>query len=159
VKRVLLLLVVLLLVVSAAAACGGDATTTSDTPDDAVTASAAGGDTSDDTSGAAADDSGGGDGWVEVMSMEGSTSKRSPSFALEGGEQKLEYSLTGDTMPMIAVYVEPSDWDMEKDGGFPAVWPDKAGSDSTMLDKEAGEYIVQVEAANCDWTVKILEKR
>jgi hypothetical protein len=159
VKRLLVVLVVLLLVVSAAAACGGDATSASDAADDAATtpASESGGETPDASS-APSDDSGGG-GWVEVMSMEGSTSKRSPSFTLEGGEQKLEYSMKGDTMPMMAVYVEASDWDMEKDGGFPAVWPDKAGSDSTMLDKEAGEYIVQVEAANCDWTVTLLEKR
>ena len=91
--------------------------------------------------------------------MEGSTSKRSPSFTLEGGEQKLEYSMTGDTMPMIAVYVEQSGWDLEKDGGFPTVWPDEAGSDTTMMEKDAGDYIVQVEAANCDWTVTIFEKR
>jgi hypothetical protein len=27
------------------------------------------------------------------------------------------------------------------------------------MNKDAGEYIVQVESANCDWTVTILEKR
>jgi hypothetical protein len=160
VKRVLVLLVVLLLVVSAVAACGGDTTSTSDTVDEAATTSTSdsGGDTSGDLSDASSDESDGG-GWVEVISMKGSTSKRSSSFTLEGGEQKLEYSMKGDTMPIMAVYVEPSGWDMEKDGGFPAVWPDEAGSDTTMLEKDAGEYIVQVEAANCDWTVTILERR
>ena len=149
-KRVFILVTILILAVSVAA-CGGETTTTTSADD---------GSADNATTEPAADDSGGdGDGWVEVMSMNGSTSKRSPSFTLEGGEQKLEYTMEGETMPVMAVYVEKADWDLEKEGGFPAAWPDKAGSDSSMLDKDAGEYIVQVESANCDWTVTILEKR
>lgn len=91
--------------------------------------------------------------------MNGSSDKRSPSFTLEGGEQKLEYTFEGKTMPTMAAYVEQDGWDLAKDGGFPAAWPDKAGSDSKMLDKDAGEYIIQVLSANCDWTVTLLEKR
>jgi predicted small lipoprotein YifL len=150
VKRVLILLMILILVVSVAA-CGGETTTATPVDDGAADSSV--------TAEPAADDSGGDGGWVEVVSMDGSTSKRSPSFTLEGGEQKLEYTIEGDTMPVMAVYVEQPDWDMDKDGGFPTAWPDEAGSDSTMLEKDAGEYIVQVESANCDWTVTILEKR
>lgn len=149
-KRVFILLTILILAVSVAA-CGEETTTT--TPADDGSAAGA------PTETAAADPGGDGEGWVEVMSMSGSTSKRSPSFMLEGGEQKLEYTLEGETMPMIAVYVEQAGWDLKKDGGFPVVWPDKAGSDSSMMDKDAGEYITQVESANCDWTVTILEKR
>jgi len=150
VKRVFILLTILILAV-AVAACGGETTTT--TPADDGAADSA-------TTEPASDDSGGdGEGWVEVMSMNGSTSKQSPSFTLEGGEQKLEYTMEGETMPVMAVYVEQVGWDLKKDGGFPAVWPSDAGSDTSMMDKDAGEYFVQVESANCDWTVKILEKR
>lgn len=149
-KRVFILLTILLLAVSVAA-CGGETTTT--TPAGETSADGA-------TTEPAADDSGGdGEGWVEVMSMNGSTSKQSPSFTLEGGEQKLEYTMKGETMPVMAVYVEESGWDLTKDGGFPAEWPSEAGSGSSMMDKDAGEYIVQVESANCDWTVTLLEKR
>ena len=153
-KRLFVLLAILILAVSLAA-CGETTTTTSADEGSAESPAAA---VTDEP--AAADESdGGSEGWVEVMSMSGSTSKRSASFALEGGEQKLEYTMKGDTMPTMAVYVEAPDWDMTEDGGFPAVWPDKAGSDSTMLNKDAGDYIVQVESANCDWTVTVLEKR
>jgi hypothetical protein len=148
---VFILLTILILAVSVAA-CGGETTATTPADDGSADSAA--------TEAAAPEDSGGdAEGWVEVMSMNGSTSKRSPSFTLEGGEQKLEYTMEGDTMPVMAVYVEKDGWDIEKDGGFPTVWPDEAGSDSSMLDKDAGEYIVQVESANCDWTVTILEKR
>jgi hypothetical protein len=150
VKRVLILLTILVLAVSVAA-CGGETTTTTSADDGSADSA---------TTEASADDSGGdGETWVEVTSMNGSTSKRSPSFTLEGGEQKLEYTMEGETMPIMAVYVEQPDWDMTEDGGFPTVWPDEAGSDSSMMNKDAGEYIVQVESANCDWTVTILEKR
>ena len=151
-KRVFILLTILILAVSVTA-CGGETTTTTTTPADDGSAE------STTPEPAAVDSGGDGEGWVEVMSMSGSTSKRSPSFTLEGGEQTLEYTMKGETMPVMAVYVEKPDWDLKEDGGFPAAWPDKAGSDSTMLDKDAGEYIVQVESANCDWTVTLLEKR
>lgn len=97
--------------------------------------------------------------WVKVTTMKGSTSKTSPSFKLQGGEQKLIYTIKSGDMVTAAFYVEKAGWDLTKDGGFPLVMPDKAGKDSTMMSKDAGKYLVQVESANCDWTVTIQEKQ
>jgi len=101
----------------------------------------------------------GGGKWVKVASLKGSTSKTSAPFKLEGGEQKLEYKLTGDEMMVVAIYVEKAGTDLMEEGGFPVVTPDKAGKDSTRLSKDEGEYQIMVESANCDWTVTLFEKR
>jgi hypothetical protein len=97
--------------------------------------------------------------WVKVATMKGSASKTSPSFKLQGGEQKLTYTIRGGEMVVAAVYVEEAGWDLNEDGGIPVVMPDKAGTDSTMMSRDAGKYVVHVEAANCDWVVTIKEKQ
>ena len=106
-------------------------------------------------------DGGGGSGgdWVEVVTLKGSTSKRSETFRLEGGEQRLTYNLKGGDMVMAAIYVEKAGWDMMEDGGFPVVTPEQTGKDSTMLSKGGGDYIIHVESANAEWTVTLDERR
>lgn len=97
--------------------------------------------------------------WVKVASLKGSTSKTSAPFKLKGGEQKLEYKITGDEMMIAAIYVEKAGTDLMEEGGIPVVTPDKAGKDSTRLSKDEGEYHIIVESANCGWTVTLFEKR
>jgi hypothetical protein len=140
-KRILLTIILAIALALGAAAC--EEATTDDSGDGASDGGGAG---------AAAE-------WVEVVSMKGSANKRSESFELEGGEQRLTYTVKGSTMPIVGIYVEKAGWDMQEDGGFPVVMVDTEGKDSTMLSKGGGEYVIQVEAANCDWTVKLEERR
>jgi hypothetical protein len=135
-RRLIIALIAIVLV--AAAGCGSE-TTTGD--------GSSGGDSSAPQE------------WVEVMKMKGSTDKQSPTFKLEGGEQKLTYSVKGDTMPVFAVYVEKKGTDIATDGAFTVVFVDEAGKDSTMLSKDAGEYYIAAKAANCNWTLTLQEKR
>jgi hypothetical protein len=104
--------------------------------------------------------SGGGEGkWVKVITLKGDAAKTSAPFKLEGGEQKLEYSLKGGDMVTGTFYVEPKGTDLMEDGGFPVVMPDKAGKDSTRLNKDGGDYILIVDSANCTWSATLFEKR
>jgi predicted small secreted protein len=132
--------VIVLLVVLALAVAGCSAETTSSDGDDG---------------GAAV---GGGE-WVKVMTLKGDAAKTSAPFKLKGGEQKLEYTLKGSEMLIATFYVEDKGTDLMEDGGFPVVSPDKAGSDSTRLNKDGGEYIVIVDSANCSWSCTLYEKR
>jgi len=138
-KRVLAVLL-MLLVASALGACAAEETTT-ETGGDEATA-----------------DDGGGE-WVEVVSLKGSAAKTSAPFKLDGGEQRLSYKIDGGDMVMAAFYVEPKGTDLMNEGGFPVVMPDKAGKDTTRLNKDAGQYIIIVEAANCEWSVTLEEMR
>ena len=62
-------------------------------------------------------------------------------------------------MPMLAVYVVAKGQSLADQGGFPEVSPDKAGSGSTMLQEDPGSYYLDVSAANCSWSVVVMEKR
>jgi len=97
--------------------------------------------------------------WVKVITFKGNAAKTSAPFKLEGGEQKLEYSVEGGDMVTAAFYVEDEGTDIMEEGGFPVVMPDKAGKDSTRMNKDGGKYILIVESANCSWVVTVYEKR
>jgi hypothetical protein len=158
VKRILIIFAVACLALGLAAC--GEASTEGDAAAAASSAPMAAETAADEGSGSdeAADESFD-DGWVEVITLEGNDKMTSESFTLEGGEQKLDWSFTGDEWATVAFYVEAPDWDIAKDGGFPVIWPDEVGSGSEPMEKEAGEYAVHVEAANCEWTATVLEKR
>ena len=97
--------------------------------------------------------------WVKVSTLKGSTNKTGPSFALKGGEQKLAYTIKGGASVIAGIYLEKAGTDVQADGGIPVAMPDKAGSDSTRLNKDAGKYQIIVTSANCDWTVTVSELR
>lgn len=59
----------------------------------------------------------------------------------------------------MSVYVMKDGTSIDKDGGIPEFMADKAGTDSTMLVKDAGSYYLDINAANCDWTVKVEEQQ
>ncbi len=114
---------------------------------------------SDATTGDGGDGGDGGGKWVKVITLKGSTAKTSAPFKLEGGEQRLDYQLKGGDMVIASFYVEPKGTDLMEEGGFPVAMPEKSGKDSTRLNKEAGEYILIVDAANCSWSCTLYEKR
>lgn len=97
--------------------------------------------------------------WTNVITLSGNSEKRSQVFELIGGQTKLSYTVSKSSMPVCTIYVLEEGTSLEKDGGFPEVSIDKAGSDSTFLTKEAGRYYLDVKAANCNWIVTIEEEK
>jgi hypothetical protein len=96
--------------------------------------------------------------WVTVATLSGKTDKAGDNFTLSGAPVRLTYNVTGD-MLMAAIYVMDADKNLEADGGFPEITVSEAGSDSTTLRRDAGDYYLQVKAANCSWEVTIEEQQ
>ena len=97
--------------------------------------------------------------WQTVATFNGNANRRSESFTLTGGEQKLSYNVTGGDMVLCAIYVVPKGTSLESEGGFAEVDLDQAGPGDTQLVKDPGEYYLDVSSANCQWTVTIQELR
>lgn len=97
--------------------------------------------------------------WTEVVTLSGNGNKRSSSFTLSGAEARLRYTVEGQDMVIAAIYVVEEGTSLQESGGFPEVTATAAGSDETYLQKSAGEYYLDVTAANCSWTVTIEELR
>lgn len=97
--------------------------------------------------------------WTTVLEASGSSDKRTDTFTLQGGKTKLTYTFTGGEAIIGSIYVVAEGHSIEKEGGFPEVTVTKAGTDSTFLTKDAGNYYLDVKSANADWTIKIEEER
>jgi uncharacterized protein YceK len=100
--------------------------------------------------------------WVTVAKLSGTADKRGQSFHLGDGDKRLSYTVkdtSGFGAVMVAIYIVPKGESLEKSGGFPEVTVSEAGSDSTQLAQEAGDYYLDVNAANAGWSVKIQEKK
>lgn len=99
--------------------------------------------------------------WVEVFEMSANTTKQSESFRLQGGQQRVSYSVGTGNFVSCTIYVEQDGHDITTQGGFPVVMGAESGSsDNTILRKKSGEYYVHVIVANngpCD--IKIEELR
>ena len=100
--------------------------------------------------------------WVEVVSLSGTADQASQVFALSGKETRMVYEFIGadPDMAIAAVYLEKEGSDIAVDGGIPVVMLSKPENNTTALHKKAGNYFLDVRAANLDsWTVRIEEKR
>jgi hypothetical protein len=97
--------------------------------------------------------------WKTVVTLKGSSNKRSAAFHLGGGQTRLTYQIKGGDFATALIYVVEKGSSLERDGGIPEVMPDGPGKDSTELAKDEGDYYLDVKAANCTWTVTIQEKR
>lgn len=97
--------------------------------------------------------------WVKVIELSGSANKRSQVFELTGGQTKLSYVVKGNTMPLCSIYVMEEGTSLQESGGFPEVMIQQAGSDTTYLNKGPGRYYLDINSANCSWTVTIEEER
>ena len=99
-------------------------------------------------------------GWVTVMEASGNANKKTASFELKGGQQKITYTFNGtDPYVVGGVYLMKEGSSKEEQGGIPEVMVQKAGTDETIARKSSGTYYLDVSAANASWTVKIEEER
>jgi hypothetical protein len=96
--------------------------------------------------------------WETVASLEGNTSKAGPDFPLHGCEARLKYTVDGGASIIVAFYVLESGTQLMQDGGFPVATPTESGASETTLRLDEGDYFIQVEAANADWTAAVQEK-
>ena len=98
--------------------------------------------------------------WVEVTRLDGNGNKRSAPFRLDRGKKRLNYTVSNDNMAVCMVYVVKDGTDLETTGGFPEVSCSTPGTtDTTYLVKPAGNYYLEISAANCSWSVIIEEER
>ncbi|AIY01957.1 hypothetical protein ART_2358 [Arthrobacter sp. PAMC 25486] len=100
--------------------------------------------------------------WVEVVSLSGAADQASQVFALSGKETRMVYEFVGseEDFAIGSIYLEKEGTDIMVDGGIPVVMITKPESNTTALHKKAGNYFLDVKAANLDsWTVKIEEKQ
>lgn len=104
--------------------------------------------------------------WTKVITLSGTTDKASQSFPLSGNETRLVYKFTGSqqlngqSMAVGAIYLEEQGTDIMKDGGVPIKMLQKDEAGETAIHKGAGDYFLDVKAANFDsWTVTVEEKK
>lgn len=63
-------------------------------------------------------------------------------------------------MALASIYLEEEGTDIMKDGGIPIKMLQKDESGETAIHKDAGNYFLDVKAANFDsWTVTVEEKK
>ncbi|HEY5990540.1 MAG TPA: DUF732 domain-containing protein [Streptosporangiaceae bacterium] len=100
--------------------------------------------------------------WTTVISVSGSSDKRTPAFTLHGDRARLRYTFTdsaGYGMVVGAIYVLDEGTSLAADGGIPEVMVTDPGTDSTELAQGEGRYYLDISAANAHWTVTIQELR
>ena len=97
--------------------------------------------------------------YVKVIELSGTQNKKSDSFTLQGGKQKITYDFQGGDMIVGGIYVMKEGTSKDKDGGIPEVMIQNSGSDSTITRKGAGTYYLDITAANSKWTVTVEEER
>lgn len=97
--------------------------------------------------------------YVKVIELSGNQNKKSDSFTLQGGKQKITYNFQGGDMVVGGIYVMKEGTSKDKDGGIPEVMIQNTGSDSTITRKGAGTYYLDITAANAKWTVTVEEER
>jgi hypothetical protein len=95
--------------------------------------------------------------WQKVIELSGSSAKRSDNFKLTGAQARLKYTVNGGDSLIAAIYVMDENKSLQEDGGFAEVTATKSGGDETRLAKPAGNYYLDVNAANAEWTVVIEE--
>lgn len=96
--------------------------------------------------------------WVSVIKQQSSAEKQSDTFALQGGKQKIVYSLTG-SMSICSVYIVKEGESLDEEGGFPEVMLTEAKSGETMARKSSGKYYLDVKPANGMCAVEVFEER
>lgn len=98
--------------------------------------------------------------WVPLTTVTGGTEKTSDTIRTTGGKIRVSWTFTGGSMAMGAIYLLDEGTDLQRDGGIPVAMIDEASTkDSIVLRKSAGEYFVQVSAANAKYTVRVEEER
>jgi len=96
---------------------------------------------------------------VVVAEVSGNANKSSDTFRLSGGKVTVDYDFEGNIAIVGAIYLLKEGTSLSEDGGIPEVMVSEAGSDSTIVRKSAGDYYLQVNSANADYTVTVSEER
>ncbi|MCH8561188.1 DUF4190 domain-containing protein [Nesterenkonia sp. DZ6] len=98
--------------------------------------------------------------WVEVATLSGTGNQRGEVFEVTG-DVRLSYEFNGDDDFGIAgVYLMDEGSNLTEDGGLPEVMLNGSDSGETMIYRSAGNYYLDVTAANySDWTVTVEEQQ
>lgn len=98
--------------------------------------------------------------WVPLTTVTGGTEKTSDTIRTTGGKIRVTWKFTGGAYAMGAIYLLDEGTDLQTDGGIPVATVDETSTaDSIVLRKAAGEYFVQVAAANAKYRVTVEEER
>lgn len=99
--------------------------------------------------------------WVPLATLTGGTEKTSDTIRTTGGRLRITWQLTASDMRMAAIYLLNEGTDLQRDGGVPVVMVtgDDPNTDTIVLRKGAGEYFLQVAAANTKYKVTVEEER
>lgn len=97
--------------------------------------------------------------WAKVAEFNAGENKQSPSFSLEGGQQKLVYNLKGSSNSYCTIYLVEEGTSLDEVGGFPIVSLSEAKSDETLLRKSAGQYYFDLRVGNGSCGIELFEMR
>ncbi len=100
--------------------------------------------------------------WVTVATLAGGGNKRGAPFRLGDGDKRLAYTVkdtSGIGAVTVGIYILDKGDSLARSGGFPEVMADQAGKDTTRLAQEAGDYYLDVNAANARWSIKVQEMK
>jgi len=95
--------------------------------------------------------------WQTVISLSGNGNKRSGYFHLGDGDKRMIYQITGGEFSIGGIYVLRKGLDLKKDGGIPDIDWTGPTKDTTAMIEDAGDYYLDIEAANSKWSVTIQE--
>ena len=96
--------------------------------------------------------------YQKVIDLKTTSTKNSDTFKLEGGKQKLIYTITKKQYAGCNIYLLDENTDLHKDGGIPVVMMAEE-SGETILRKSNGNYYLSVQASNTTCEVELLEMR
>lgn len=92
--------------------------------------------------------------WKTIVIEAGSGKKRTPLFRLQGGQQRIKFTVQGAFDPSLTIYVVPEGQTADD------VKPDVLGATSngdTTLFKTPGLYYIETEATGSSWSFEVAE--
>lgn len=92
--------------------------------------------------------------WKTIVIEAGSGKKRTPQFLLQGGQQRIKFTVQGAFNPSLTIYVVPEG--KTTDDVKPEVL-DATSNGETTLFKSAGSYYVETEATGSSWSFEVAE--
>ena len=96
--------------------------------------------------------------YVEVISIQTSSTRNSDTFKLNGGKQKITYTLDEGQFALCNVYLLDEGTDLQEQGGFPVVALAEEDGE-TILRKSSGSYYLSIQASNTNCAVTLEEER
>ncbi len=94
--------------------------------------------------------------WRNVTALSGENDQQTALFTLPAGDGRIRYAVEGDRHAVFAVFVVPEGKSIERDGGTPeAMLTGPQPGDTTYAHVAAGQYYLDITAANATWQVAI----